>query len=162
PDMTFAGDAGMVSGKVFLATNFRHPERAGEVAHYSRWLQDHGYQIVTLPAGIFFEGLGDIIYHDNEILFGYGPRSSPEAIDHVKATYPELKVLGELHLKDDSFYHTALAIALIGPGAVVWYPEAFTDESRHFVKRNFDRVLTATERDAREFFVCNNIPYGDT
>ncbi len=158
PDMTFAGDCGMVYGNRFIASNFRYVERIGEVAPYADWLAKHGFTIYTLPEGIFFEGLGDIIYFDNDILFGFGPRSSPEAIEHVKHILPELNIIGELHLQDLNFYHTALAISLIDKDTVLYYPEAFTLESRQFIERRFERAVAVSERDAKEYFVCNNIP----
>ena len=162
PDMTFTGDCGMVFGKKFIASNFRHAERQGEVEPYANWLRNHGYTMYTIPQHIFFEGLGDIIYWDNDIVFGYGPRSSPEAITEVKNILPELNVLGELDLKDDSFYHTALAIAFIGKGTVIYYPDAFTEKSQRFIERSFKTAIAVDERDAKEYFVCNNIVIGKT
>lgn len=160
PDMTFIGDAGIVHNKKFLATNFRHAERQGEVKHYIKWMEENNYPIFEVPKDVYFEGLGDIIYFDEDIMFGYGPRSSPEAIKYVTETYPELKLKGELYLKDESLYHLGLAISYIDKDTLLYYPDAFTDESLEFLRNNFERRIECSEKDAKEYFVCNNIPIG--
>ena len=160
PDMTFIGDAGMVHNGKFIPSNFRHVERQGEVEHYVRCLSGLGLSVHKIPEHIFFEGLGDIIYYGDDVIFGFGPRSSPESIDYVKRVYPELNVRGELQLQDESLYHAGLAIALIDKDTLLYYPEAFTEESRQFITQNFERAIPVSESDAKQYFVCNNIPLG--
>ncbi|WP_406275169.1 arginine deiminase-related protein [Nocardia sp. NBC_00881] len=160
PDMTFIGDAGMLHNGKFLATNFRHSERQGEVEHYIRWMREHDVPVFTVPEHVCFEGLGDIVYYGEDILFGYGQRSSPEAIHHVREVYPELELRGELHLQDEGMYHLGLAVSYIDAGTLLYYPGAFTDESLAFLRANFERRIECGEQDAKNYFVCNNIPLG--
>ncbi len=160
PDMTFAGDCGMVHSRTFLRSNFRHNERKGEANLYASWLEAHGYKVETIPEHIHFEGLGDVIYHEDEILFGYGPRSDPAAIDHVCHTFPELKVRGHLHIADDAFFHVALAIAYLDQETLLYYPPAFAPESQAFILRTFPGAIPVSDVDARQFFVCNNVVIG--
>jgi N-dimethylarginine dimethylaminohydrolase len=160
PDMTFIGDAGMLHNGKFLATNFRHAERQGEVEHYIRWMTEYDVPVFTVPDGIYFEGLGDIVYYGDEILFGYGQRSSAEAISYVRDVYPELTLRGELRLKDEGMYHLGLAISYLDKDTLLYYPEAFTDDSLNFLRDNFERRIECSETDAKTYFVCNNIPVG--
>jgi N-dimethylarginine dimethylaminohydrolase len=160
PDMTFIGDAGMVNGRVFAASHFRHSQRQREAEVTGAWMRERGYEIVQAPEEVFFEGLGDVIYSGHGIIIGHGPRSSPESVGFVKKIFPELKVLGEVHLCDPWFYHTALAAALIGDDKIIYYSPALTAESRRFLESAFDQRIEISERDAKEFMVCNNIVVG--
>ena len=161
PDMTFAGDCGLIGGGKVLASNFRHPERVKESDYFNRWLEDRGYRIFRLPENLYFEGLGDASLFDDQILFAPSLRSSPQALTHIRRVFPELNVIGSLQLKDETFYHSTLAFALVAKDALVYYPEAFTDESVGFIESTFKKRLAIGERDAVENFACNNIPVGD-
>jgi N-dimethylarginine dimethylaminohydrolase len=160
PDMTFTGDCGMVHGRRFLASNFRHAERQGEVALYTDWLRRDGFEICTVPREIPFEGLGDVVYYGSEIVFGHGPRSAPEALACVRACYPDLRVVCEVKLCDPAFFHTGLALALLDSETVLYYPAAFTRESNASIRSCFPRAIAVSEQDARRHLVCNNIPLG--
>ncbi|MCL2893931.1 dimethylarginine dimethylaminohydrolase family protein [Brenneria tiliae] len=160
PDMTFAGDCGMIHGNKFLASNFRHPERQGETQYYIDFLKEYGFEIHRVQPDVYFEGLGDVIYWDDSIIFGYGPRSDKEAVKAIRATYPELKVRGELHIQDKTFFHVALAFSFIDEDTIIYYPEAFTAESQRFIEANFEKRIAISAHDAKELFVCNNIPVG--
>lgn len=157
-DMTFSGDAGMTRGGKFLSSRFRHPQRQPESGHYEAWMRNAGYEVLQMPEGIHFEGLGDILYWDDSVLFGFGPRSDKRAIDHLRAHFPDLQVLGELHIQDPAFFHLALAACLIDQETILYYPEAFTDESRRHLEKCFPRAIRVSEEDAKNYFVCNNIP----
>src|SRR5436305_141779 len=49
PDMVFTANAGLVSGKTFIRSNFRFKERQGEEAHFEKWFAERDYKIVRLP-----------------------------------------------------------------------------------------------------------------
>ena len=160
PDMTFSGDCGMIHNNKFLASNFRHPERQGETKYYIDYLEKAGFEIHKVDPSVHFEGLGDVIYWEDSIIFGFGPRSDKEAVTAIRETYPELKVRGELHIEDQSFFHVALAFSFIDEDTIIYYPEAFTKESQKFISDNFSRRIPVSAHDAKELFVCNNIPVG--
>lgn len=162
PDMTFAGDCGMVvDGKVLLS-RFRHEERAPEANAYRRWFEEHGYEVVVPPADVYFEGLGDIVMAGGDVLFGHGPRSSPGAADVVRSTFPHLRVVGEVALAGEEFFHTGLAAALLDPSTVMYHPPAFTPESCALFEEVFPVTIPVGDHDARTHFACNNIPIGST
>ncbi|MGF9820112.1 dimethylarginine dimethylaminohydrolase family protein [Brevibacillus agri] len=160
PDMTTVGDAGMVYNGKFLAANFRHKERQGEVVHYINWMKKYGMEIHEVPEDVFFEGLGDIIQYGKNIIFGYGARSSKEAIESVKEVFPELDILGEYRIKDNSFFHASHAIALIEEKTILYYPEAFEEESLQQIENLFESRIAVSEEDANNF-ICNCIPVGN-
>ncbi len=162
PDMTFAGDCGCAFDGTFLASNFKHRERQPEREHYVQWMIKHGYNVVELPNNLLFEGLGDIIYSDNKIVFGYGPRSSKECLDWIKSTFPQVEVLAEVKIKDDTFFHLAMAAGMLDAKTIIYYPPAFSVEDQKIIQRAFPNALAAGEEDAREHFVCNNVVIGRT
>ena len=160
PDMVFAGDAGMVSGKTFIASNFRFSQRQKEAEVASEWMAARGYEVIIPPEGVYFEGLGDVIYSDTNVLVGHGPRSSPDSVEFIQRIFKNLNIIGEVHLCDPWFYHTALAAAFIGDNRIIYYAPALSAESREFVERKFEYRIAVSEEDAKQFMVCNNIVVG--
>lgn len=161
PDMTFSGDCGVVVGRQFLCSNFRWPERQPEAAHYARWMEQAGYCVRRVPDGVVFEGLGDVIYHDETVIFGYGPRSDATAAAALRKVFPELRVLGEVHITDAAFFHVALAAAFLSEEVLLYYPEAFDARSRAFLASAVATTIPVDGHDATHHFVCNNIVIGD-
>jgi N-dimethylarginine dimethylaminohydrolase len=160
PDMVFAGDAGMVSGNTFIASNFRFAQRQKEAEVASAWMAAHGYRVIMPPEDVYFEGLGDVIYSDTNIIVGHGPRSSPNSIQFIQQIFSDLEIVSEVHLCDPWFYHTALAAAFIGRDRIIYYAPALASESRELLERKFDHRIAVSEQDAKEFMVCNNIVVG--
>lgn len=161
PDMTFAGDCGMFLDGTFLASNFKHQERKPERDHYVKWMRDNGYSVAEIPSDIVFEGLGDVIYDGAKIVFGHGPRSSAVSLDYIRKTFPQIEVLAEVEIKDDAFFHLAMAAGLLNDKTIIYYPPAFTEKSIEVIKKTFPNAIAVGEQDAREYFVCNNVPIGN-
>jgi N-dimethylarginine dimethylaminohydrolase len=160
PDMVFAGDAGMVSGKTFIASNFRFSQRQKEAEVASEWMAARGYKVIIPPEEVYFEGLGDVIYSDTDIIVGHGPRSSPDSVEFIQKIFSQLKIIGEVHLCDPWFYHTALAAAFIGRDRIIYYEPALSVESRQLLESKFEHLIAVSEQDAKQFMVCNNIVVG--
>ena len=160
PDMTFAGDEGLVYGKKVILSSFRYKERQGETEHYKKWFQDNGYEIIEMPKGIVFEGLGDIIYNDKKIVFGFGPRSDPVAIDFVKKIMSDLEVVCELEIVDKEMFHLALSLSFIDDDTVMYYPKTFSKESIEIIKSKFKNAISVSDSDALDYFACNNVIVG--
>jgi len=160
PDMTFSGDDGLVYGNKVILSRFRHKERQGEVEHYKKWFKEHNYEVIELPKGVIFEGLGDIIYNDKKIIFGYGPRSDPAAINYVKEIMKDLETVCELEIVDREMFHLALSLSFIDDDTVMYYPESFSERSRELVESKFKNVVRVGKDDALNYFACNNIIIG--
>ena len=58
PDMVFAANAGLVLGDRVVLSRFFHPERQGEEPYFQQWFEDQGFQVLTLPKSLPFEGAG--------------------------------------------------------------------------------------------------------
>src|SRR5262245_13491772 len=61
PDLVFTANAGLLFGKRFFSSRFRHEVRARESPHFDRWFAEHGFTVEHLPEGVFFEGAGDAL-----------------------------------------------------------------------------------------------------
>jgi N-dimethylarginine dimethylaminohydrolase len=161
PDMTFAGDAGLVWGRRFVPSTFRHVERAGEVAHFERWFRQRGYEIRPLPPDVIFEGLGDVVFHHRRAFVGHGSRSDERAVEHLARLLPGLEVIGRLETVDDHYFHLAMALGFIDEATVVYYEPAFTAESARTIRRVIPRAIRVSDEDANSYFACNNLVLDD-
>lgn len=157
PDMTFAGDCGILVDGVFLASNFKHPERQPERAHYIGWLKEKGYIVKEIPSQIYFEGLGDVIIAGDRVVFGYGPRSHSAAEEWICNTFPQIDVVARLGIEDDRFFHLAMAAGLLDKDTIIYYEKAFPPGEVDKIKKTFKHAISADDYDALENIVCNNI-----
>lgn len=76
--------------------------------------------------------------------------------------FTELKIVDKLELIDEIFFHSALAIAFLDEETLTYYPPASSNEDQRFLQEKFDKIITVSEQDAKNYFVCNNIPVGKT
>ncbi|MEU3744011.1 MULTISPECIES: dimethylargininase [Streptomyces] len=147
PDMVFAANgATVVNGRV-LAAKFRYQERAAEGPAYADWFRTRGYDVHE-PVHVN-EGEGDFLVDEDVILAGTGFRTDPEA--HREAErHLRLPVVG-LELVDPRFYHLDTALAVLAPGEIMYYPAAFSEPSRQFLRNRYPDAITATDEDAQAF-----------
>jgi N-dimethylarginine dimethylaminohydrolase len=162
PDMTFSGDVGLVYRRTFVPSTFRHAERAGEVAPYAHWFEHAGFTISPMPDGVFFEGLGDVVFHEGAAIVGHGYRSDERALDHLKSQIPDMHVLASVEMVDDHYFHLAMALGFVDASTVVCYEPAFTPQSLRAIRAAIPRLISVSEVDANRYFACNNLVIGDT
>ena len=107
PDMCFTANAGLVVGDRFVPTSFRVCQREPEMPLFEEWFRDAGYEVVSLPSDMPFEGEGDALIQqcDNAPLLwaGYGVRSSLESHRAISELL-NVEVVS-LRLVDQRFYH---------------------------------------------------------
>jgi N-dimethylarginine dimethylaminohydrolase len=117
PDMVFTANAGLTVGKVFIPSNFRHPERAAEAPLFAQWMAEHGYEIRWLPQDQYFEGEGDALFAGDILFCGYKFRSDVAAHRTVGEMLKCLVI--SVELVDPRFYHLDTCFCpLTGGGAV--------------------------------------------
>jgi N-dimethylarginine dimethylaminohydrolase len=149
PDMVFAANAGTVVGGRVLAARFRHPERSGEEPYFQAWFQDNGYPV---QVGEFInEGEGDYLVAGNRILAGTGFRTDHRS--HTEAARCLDRPVVALTLVDPSFYHLDTAIAVLDDDEIMYYPGAFSRQSRTVLRDLYPSAILATRADAEVFGV---------
>src|SRR6266481_4341233 len=62
PDLVFTANAGLVFGRRFFSSRFRHEVRARETPYFDAWFAGHGYTVERLPEDTYFEGAGDALF----------------------------------------------------------------------------------------------------
>lgn len=162
PDMPFTANAGLVVGDHAIVSNFRHAERQTEEAHFERWFHDHGFSVHKLPRQIFFEGAGDALLDRARgcVWMGHGHRSMRDAGSPIQE-FLGLEVI-LLELIDPRFYHLDTCFCPLSRGYVMYFPEAFSADSRDLLKRRIpaEQTILVGEEDALKF-ACNAVNIGD-
>ncbi len=163
PDMVFTANAGLVSGRRFLASRFRYPERQYEEPYFADWFLDRGYEVMLMPRDVPFEGAGDALFDraGKRLWFAYGHRSVLAAREAIESRLGARVV--PLKLTDQRFYHLDTCFCPLDGGHVLYYPAAFDAASRATIEKLVpaDRRIAVGEEDALAF-ACNAVAAGRT
>jgi N-dimethylarginine dimethylaminohydrolase len=151
PDMVFAANSALVIDGTALLARFRHPQRRGEELAYERWFHRRGVRVRRTEH--VHEGEGDFVCVGDVILAGTGFRT--EAGAHREAEVVFGREVVTLQLVDPRFYHLDTALFALGGEHIVYYPDAFSDESRAELRRRYPDAVVASARDALAFG-CNS------
>ena len=143
PDLVFTANAAIVLDGKALLSRFRYPERKREEPIFADTF--HGLRaqaeiedVVELPADMILEGAGDCIWDHQRQQFwmGCGPRSNRSAAPVVADHFGVACVA--LQLADPSFYHLDTAFCALPSGDIIYYPGAFTSETRHAIEERVE------------------------
>src|SRR5262249_14789391 len=159
PDLVFTANAGMLFGRRFFSSRFRHEVRARETPHFDAWFAAHDFAVEHLPEGVFFEGAGDALFCGPTLFAGYRIRSDVRGHHHLGALL-HIQVL-PLELVNPYFYHLDTCFCPLAPGEAIWYPGAFDAYGRRVIEAHIPRLLAAGEADAHRFG-CNAVVGGRT
>jgi N-dimethylarginine dimethylaminohydrolase len=149
PDMVFTANAGLVYGKRAVISNFRHPERQGESAHFAAWFAEHGYQVEALTEELAFEGEGDALFLSDTLYAGYFWRSDVRA-HALLGDLLGVRVLS-LQLVDPHFYHLDTCFCPLDGETVAYYPPAFDEYARRVIEANIPRRIEIVPDEAARF-----------
>ncbi|MET0961462.1 MAG: arginine deiminase-related protein [Noviherbaspirillum sp.] len=161
PDLVFTANAGLVLDRRVLLSAFRHAERRPEEAYFDRWFSTHGYEVLSLPAGIYFEGAGDALFDRRLPLLwmGHGHRSDAAAAGII-ASLLDVEVV-PLQLVNPHFYHLDTCLCPLDGGALLYYPAAFDQASQDTIAALVppERRIAVGAEDAAAF-ACNAVNCG--
>ncbi len=166
PDMVFPANAAIVLNKRALAARFRYHERQGEERHFLREferLKELGVleEVAQQPKGCWQEGAGDCIWDASRQMFwaGFGPRSSFEAIGHIKDYFAV--PVKPLELITTRFYHLDTCFAPLSGGEILYYPPAFSKMALAAIEEQVPAhaLIEASDEDAARFAV-NAVNFG--
>ena len=160
PDLVFPANAAVVLDGRALLARFLNPERQTEEPIFHQAflnLQSRGLlrEVALLPEGAIQEGAGDCIWDATRQHFwaGHGPRSNPEGITAVAQFFHQEIV--PLELATPEFYHLDTCFSVLPAGEILYYPTAFTPQSRAEILNRVpsDQLIEATKEDANRFCV---------
>ena len=163
PDMVFTANAGVVYNRRAIVSRFGPEERRGEEAHFRRWFENDGFEIVEWPEDLLFEGAGDVLLDRAEpwVWAGYGQRTQHAAHEELAGFYPDREIVS-MHLVDPHFYHIDTCLQPLEGGYLMYYPEAFDDAGRAEIERRIpkERRIPVTADEAAAF-ACNAVNLGE-
>jgi N-dimethylarginine dimethylaminohydrolase len=154
PDMVFTANAGFVWKNKFIASNFRHDVRRGEVAYFEDWFARRSYEIVNLPDQSHFEGEGDLLKCANVMFAGCPIRSS--LIAHRGIAEIIQGQVQSLKLTSDWFYHLDTCFCPLSDTEAIYYPAAFDADALKILQDCIRTLIPVTEEEAHRF-ACNAI-----
>jgi N-dimethylarginine dimethylaminohydrolase len=154
PDMVFTANAGLAIGKKFVPSNFRHEERAGEAPHFAKWMEAHGYEVIWLPAGYYFEGEGDVLFGGDALFCGYKFRSDVKSHHMVAEMFGCLSI--SVELVDPRFYHLDTCFCPLPDGSAFWFPPAFDEYGQRAIRDHVPDLIDVSEEEAAHFS-CNAV-----
>lgn len=169
-DQVFTANIAWGINGTFIMANLRPEWRREEIPIAAEWFRMNGFKVAELlPENVFFEGQGDIITTREAHLFCYGIRSSLEAKDEIVKRVRLTKPIVPLRLVSRYFYHGDVSLLYTGQETdkILWYPEAFDDESNRLIENLRSRKLAVDENfsrqnlpDGRRNFPLNGVYYG--
>lgn len=158
PDMVFTANAGFLFKNRFVPSHFRYEERRGEEIHFLRYFSKIPGVIPTpLPRPDYFEGRGDVLWHGNTLLCGYGFRSSIEGMSAMVRAIGYTGSCVFLELADERFYHLDTCFCSLGKD-ILWYPPAFSPSAQKMLRHlsNAGKSVVVSEEGAMRL-ACNGI-----
>lgn len=152
PDLVFTANAGLLAGKAFIRTNFRHSERQGEEVIFERYFRRRGYRVVTLPRQFNFEGEGDALWVGDTLFLGFRFRTDATVHEHLSKILHR-RIL-PLELVDKRFYHLDTCFCPLDATSVLWYPGAFDRYGWKAIETHVPDPVPVSTADALRF-CCN-------
>lgn len=161
PDLVFTANAGLILDNKFVLSHFRHVQRQAEEPYFSQWFANHGYQVLTLPSDMWFEGAGDALLdrHLPLLWLAHGHRSNPQCASLLEDM---LDIdIAPLRLVNEHFYHLDTCFCPLEGGYLMYYPAAFDAQSVAHIEARVpnDKRIVINKADALDF-ACNSVNCG--
>ncbi len=157
PDMVFTANAGQLFKNKFIVSNFRFPQRQGEAKLYSSWFEKKGYEVISLPKNMFWEGEGDALIIADNLVAGFRFRSDIHSHRFIGKII-EKRVIS-LELINANFYHLDTCFCPINNETAIYYPGAFDSYGKKALKNLIPNLINVNKKDAMNF-CCNALVSG--
>jgi N-dimethylarginine dimethylaminohydrolase len=133
--------------------------RQGEAPHFERWARQYGFDVVTMPSHLHFEGAGDALFCGETLFAGYRYRSDARAHQWIGLKLG-VEVL-PLELVDPRYYHLDTCFCPLAENVAIYYPGAFDDYGRSVLLDRIDTLIEVAAEEAVSFS-CNAVVVGRT
>lgn len=157
PDLVFTANAGIVNGRQFVPSRFRHPERQPETPLDVQWAERHGFQVHPLPEGVSHEGAGDALPFGEVLLSGYRFRS--DAASHAALSKLTGAAVRPIELVDPRLYHLDLTFCPLDDRRAIVAPIGWDAYGRRVVEALVPEPLVLEEDEALRF-MANSVVIG--
>lgn len=159
PDLVFTANAGIVNGRQFVPSRFRHPERQPEEAHDAAWFGSRGYEVTPLPGHVRQEGAGDALPFGGVLLAGYRWRS--DAASHAYLSTLTGAAVRSIELADERLYHLDLTFCPLDDRRAIVAPTGWDRYGRTVVEALVPEPLVL-DADEALAFCANSVVVGTT
>jgi N-dimethylarginine dimethylaminohydrolase len=159
PDLVFTANAGIVNGRQFIPSNFRHPQRRGENEPDAAWFAGHGWRVDHLPEGVNHEGAGDALPFGDVEVSAYPWRS--DARSHAEVARLTGATVLSVELTDPRLYHLDLTFCPLDGRRAIVAPAAWSEASRRALGELVPQAL-ALDLDETLDFTANSVVVGTT
>ncbi|HET6810677.1 MAG TPA: arginine deiminase-related protein [Acidimicrobiales bacterium] len=157
PDLVFTANAGVVNGRQFVPSRFRHAERRPETEHDVAWFSAHGYDISLLPEDVCQEGAGDGLPFRGVLLAGYRWRS--DAASHAYLSALTGAAVRSIELVDERLYHLDLTFCPLDDRRAIVAPTGWDRYGWRVVEALVPEPLVL-EADEALAFCANSVVVG--
>jgi N-dimethylarginine dimethylaminohydrolase len=152
PDLVFTANAGIVNGRQFVPSRFRHPERQPETAFDIEWFGERGFTVDELPLGVCHEGAGDALPFGGVLVSGYRFRS--DAASHAYLSTLTGAAVRSVELVDERLYHLDLTFCPLDDRRAIVAPMGWDDYGRRVIESLVAEPLVLEDDEALSF--CAN------
>jgi N-dimethylarginine dimethylaminohydrolase len=159
PDLVFTANAGIVNGRQFVPSRFRHPERQGETVHDIAWFDQQGFAVDELPAGVSHEGAGDALPFGPVLLSGYRFRS--DAASHAYLSRLTGAAVRSIELVDERLYHLDLTFCPLDDRRAMVAPLGWDRYGLRVLEQLVPEPLMLEDQEALAF-CANSVVVGTT
>lgn len=156
PDLVFTANGGFLYKNTAFLANYATEERRGEEPVFSSWFENQGHEV--FQPTFSYEGEGDhLVDKFNRHWLGSGFRTDPRVYDQLKE---KLKVkMHLLTLVNPNWYHLDTCFCPLPNGELLWYPQAFDNQSQVLIRESFRDTIEVSLNDAM-LFACNCVCIG--
>jgi len=174
-DAIFTANWGLVRGDTAVLSSLP-PQRQAETPYAEAALRSLGKRIIKPPYR--FSGQGDALPIGNTLFVGSHYRTDPRMHQFLAdqlgydvislEAVPERNAAGQPVINqltgwpDSFFYDLDLAISILTPNLIAWYPGAWTEESAAKIRATPFQKIEVTRQEAVEEFACNLVSSGHT
>jgi N-dimethylarginine dimethylaminohydrolase len=152
PDLVFTANAGVVNGRQYVPSRFRHAERQLEIPHDVAWFKARGFEVVLLPEDVSQEGAGDALPFNGVLLAGYRWRSDAASHRHLSAITDA--AVRSVELVDERLYHLDLTFCPLDDRRAIVAPSGWDRYGCRVVEALVPEPLVLEEDEALAF--CAN------
>lgn len=135
PEQVFTRDIGFTVGDRLFLADMASDIRKGEEAALQNWLLQE-----TIPFRVSesrVEG-GDVIVDGNRVFVGVSSRTSEESVGHLEQSLPDHEVI-RVPL-NEKYLHLDCVFNILSPETGLYFPEAFSKETREMLESMFDLI----------------------
>jgi N-dimethylarginine dimethylaminohydrolase len=159
PDLVFTANAALIFKELAVLARFRHFERQGEERYDEEWLSTHGFKVLHLPEGHYFEGAGDALFCGDTLFAGYRLRSDARGHQQIGAMLG-VRVL-PMELVDPYYYHLDTCFCPLSSTEAIYFPGAFDRYGQQVLNETVKTLIPVAEPEAQRF-ACNAVVVGRT